>query len=66
MGILSLLFNHLPSQWTVLALIAGIGLAVIVLRGVIRLVFRMALIGAVGFILLGALYYLANAFHFAL
>lgn len=58
--------SHLPTQWVILALIAGIGLAVIVLRGVIHLVFRAVLIGAVGVILLAAALFIANIFHISL
>lgn len=54
------LFNSLSSQWAILALIAGIGISVVVLRGVIRFAMRAFVFGLVGVILLGALYYLVT------
>jgi hypothetical protein len=66
MAWISAVFTHLPAQWTILALIAGIGLAVIFLRGILHLVVRALFIGAVGVILLGAALYIANIFHIAL
>lgn len=66
MAWISAVFSHLPTQWTILALIAGIGLAVIFLRGILHLVVRALFIGAAGVILLGAALYIANIFHISL
>lgn len=60
MALIESLFNNLPSQWAILALIAGIGISVVVLRGLIRFAMRAFVIGLVGVILLGAVYYLVT------
>lgn len=60
------IFNTLPGHWAIIALIAGIGLSVIFLRGLIRLLVRALIIGVVGVILLGAMYYLLNFTKFSL
>ncbi len=60
------LLNSLPGHWAIIALIAGIGLSVIFLRGLIRIVVRAFLIGIVGFILLAAVYYVLNYTNFSL
>jgi hypothetical protein len=57
-------FDTLPTHWAIAALIAFIGLSVVFLRWLIRLAMRAFLIGLVGVILLGALYYLANYTNF--
>lgn len=54
------LFETLPTHWVVLGLIGVIGLSVVFLRWMIRLALRAFLIGLVGVIVIGALYYLAN------
>jgi len=58
--------NTLPGQWAIIALIAGIGIAVIFLRGLVRFILRAFLIGLVGFILLAAVYYVLNFTNFSL
>ena len=60
------LLNSLPGHWAIIALIAGIGLSVIFLRGLIRIVVRAFLIGIGGFILLAAVYYVLNYTNFSL
>lgn len=60
------LINTLPGHWTIIALIAGIGIAVIFLRGLVRFIVRAFLIGVVGFILLAAVYYALNYFNVSL
>lgn len=60
------LFNTLPGHWAIITLIAGIGLSVIFLRGLIRILARAFLIGIVGFILLAAVYYILNYTNFSL
>lgn len=65
MPTLETLINTLPGQWTVIVLIAGIGLAVVFLRGLIRTAIRVFLIGSVGFILLAAVYYILNFINFS-
>jgi hypothetical protein len=60
------LLNTLPGHWAIIALIAGIGIAVIFLRGLLRFIVRAFLIGAVGFILLAAVYYVLNYTNFSL
>jgi hypothetical protein len=60
------LFNTLPGHWAIIALIAGIGLSVVFLRGLIRLLVRAFIIGIIGVILLGAVYYLFNFTNFSL
>ena len=60
------LLNSLPGHWAIIALIAGIGLSVIFLRGLIRIMVRAFLIGIVGFILLAAVYYVLNYTNFSL
>jgi hypothetical protein len=60
MSAIETLINTLPGQWAIIALIAGIGLAVVFLRGLIRVAVRIFLIGAVGFILLAAVYFILN------
>lgn len=60
------IFNTLPGHWALIALIAGIGLSVVFLRGLIRIVFRVLIIGAFGVILLGVLYAVMNYFGFSL
>jgi len=42
----------------VLALIAAIGLTVLILRGIIRLAVRAFIIGAFGLVVIGLFYYL--------
>ena len=54
------LYEQLPTHWAVLALIGAIGVSVVFIRALIRFALRAFLIGLVGFILLGALYYLVN------
>ena len=49
--------NTLPGHWAIIALIAGIGLSVVFLRGIIRLAVRAFVIGIIGVILLGVVYY---------
>ena len=58
--------NSLPGHWAIIALIAGIGLSVVFIRGIIRLAFRALLIGTVGVILLGAVYYVLTYTSFSL
>lgn len=53
-------FDNLPTQWAVMGLIAVIGLSVVFMRWLIRLAMRAFVIGVVGVILLGAIYYLIN------
>ena len=60
------LMNTLPGQWAIIALIAGIGLAVVFLRGLIKIVVRIFLIGTVGFILLAAVYLIFIYAHISL
>jgi hypothetical protein len=60
------LFNTLPGQWAIIALIAGIGIAVIFLRGLLRFVVRAFVIGVVGFILLAAVYFVLNYTNFSI
>ncbi|MCL5428284.1 MAG: hypothetical protein M1347_00585 [Chloroflexi bacterium] len=66
MSALDTFLNTLPGQWAIIALIAGIGLSVVFLRGLIRLAVRALLIGTVGFILLAAVYYILNYTNFSL
>lgn len=66
MSAIESLINTLPGQWAIIALIAGIGLAVVFLRGLIRIAVRIFLIGAVGFILLAAVYLILNYAHISL
>jgi high-affinity Fe2+/Pb2+ permease len=66
MSAIETLINSLPGQWAIIALIAGIGLAVVFLRGLIRIAVRIFLIGAVGFILLAAVYLIFNYAHISL
>jgi len=66
MPTLETLINTLPGQWAIIALIAGIGLAVVFLRGLIRIAVRVFLIGTVGLILLAAVYLLLNYINFSL
>lgn len=54
------IFTSLPTAWAVIALIAMIGVSVVVLRGLIRFALRTFIIGAVGAAILGAIYYLIN------
>jgi hypothetical protein len=63
---LETLINTLPGQWVIIALIAGIGISVIFLRGLIRFIVRAFLIGAVGFILLAVVVYVLNLTNFSL
>jgi len=65
MPILDTLINSLPGQWVVITLIAGIGLAVVFLRGLIRTAIRVFLIGSVGFILLAVVYYVLKYLNFS-
>ena len=65
MPILETLINSLPGQWVVITLIAGIGLAVVFLRGLIRTAIRVFLIGSVGFILLVVVYYVLKYLNFS-
>lgn len=65
MPILETLINTLPGQWVVITLIAGIGLAVVFLRGLIRTAIRVFLIGGVGFILLAVVYYVLKYLNFS-
>ncbi|HLD93168.1 MAG TPA: hypothetical protein VI703_03105 [Anaerolineales bacterium] len=65
MPILETLINSLPGQWVVITLIAGIGLAVVFLRGLIRTAIRVFLIGSVGFILLAVVYYVLKYLNFS-
>ena len=51
-------FNTVPTLWAIIALIAAIGLAVLFLRGIIRLAVRAFLIGAFGLIVISAIYFL--------
>jgi hypothetical protein len=51
-------FETIPTFWAVLALVAAIGLSVLFLRGLIRLAFRALLIGLIGLVVLGVVYYL--------
>ena len=60
------LINSLPGQWAIIALIAGIGLAVVFLRGLIKIAVRIFLIGTIGFILLAAVYLIFNYAHISL
>lgn len=50
-------FNTLSTPWAIFALIAVIGLSVLLLRGIIRLAVRAFIIGAFGLLIIGALYY---------
>jgi hypothetical protein len=50
-------FESLPTYWAVLALVAAIGLSVLFLRGLIRLAVRAFVIGVIGLVVLGAVYY---------
>lgn len=50
--------NNISTPWAILALVAFIGLAVVILRGFVRLAMRAFLIGLVGLIVLGAVYFL--------
>jgi hypothetical protein len=54
------IFDGLPTQWAIMGLIAVIGFSVVFVRWLIRLAVRAFLIGLVGVILLGAIYYLVN------
>jgi hypothetical protein len=63
---LETLINSLPGQWAIIALIAGIGISVIFLRGLIRFIVRAFLIGAVGFILLAVVVYVLNLTNISL
>jgi hypothetical protein len=60
------LFNTLPGHWALITLIAAIGLSVVFLRGIIRLLVRALIIGVVGVILLGVVYYLVNFTGFSI
>lgn len=51
------LFGNLPSTWALLVLIAGIGLSVLFVRGLIRLALRAFFIGLIGLAVLGVVYY---------
>lgn len=53
-------FANLPTHWAVLALVVGIGISVVLLRGIIRFALRAFLIGVLGVAVLGVLYYLIN------
>lgn len=66
MSAIETLLNTLPGHWAIIALIAGIGVAVIFLRGLLRFIVRAFLIGIVGFILLAAVYYILNYTNFSL
>ncbi len=66
MSTLEVLINTLPGQWAIIALIAGIGLAVVFLRSLIRIAFRVLIIGTVGFILLAAVYFILNYLNISL
>jgi hypothetical protein len=59
-------FEKIPTQWVILGLIATIGISVVFLRWLIRLAMRAFVIGLLGVILLGALYYLFNTTGFNL
>ena len=50
-------FESLPTYWALLALAAVIGLSVLFLRGLIRLAVRAFVIGVIGLVVLGAVYY---------
>jgi hypothetical protein len=58
------LVDGLPTQWVIMGLIAVIGLSVVFLRWLIRIAVRAFLIGLVGVILLGAIYYIFNYTNF--
>lgn len=60
------ILNTLPGHWAIIALIAGIGISVIFLRGLVRFIVRALLIGLVGFILLAAVYYILNLTNISL
>ncbi|MGH2583194.1 MAG: hypothetical protein ACRDFQ_09915 [Anaerolineales bacterium] len=60
------IFEKIPAQWVILGLITSIGVSVVFLRWLIRLALRAFVIGIVGVILLGALYYLFNSTGFQL
>lgn len=60
------IFNTLPGHWALIALIAGIGLSVVFLRGLIRILFRALIIGVIGVILLGVIYAVMNYTGFTL
>ena len=51
-------FNTVPTLWAIIAIIAAIGLTVLLLRGIIRLAVRAFIIGAFGLLVIGALYFL--------
>lgn len=57
---LETLFNTLPGHWVILGLITAIGLAVVFVRGLVRLLLRVLIIGSIGVILLGAVYFILN------
>jgi hypothetical protein len=57
---LETLFNTLPGHWVILGLITAIGLAVVFVRGLVRLLVRVLIIGSVGVILLGVVYFILN------
>jgi hypothetical protein len=48
----------LPVHWALLSLVIGIGLAVVLVRGLIRLAVRVILFGAIGVALMGVIYFL--------
>ena len=52
------LFDSLPTVWAILALVAFIGVAVVILRGLIRFALRAFFIGLIGVAVLGVVYYL--------
>lgn len=66
MSAIETFINTLPGHWAIIALIAGIGISVIFLRGLLRFILRALLIGVVGFILLAAVYYVLNFTSFSL
>lgn len=66
MPTLETIINVLPGQWALIALIAGIGLAVVFLRGLVRIAIRVFVIGTVGLILLAAVYFILSYTNFSL
>ncbi len=58
--------NAIPPFWMVVGIILAIGLSVIFIRGLIHLLIRAFMIGVVGLILLGAVYFVLNFLNITL